>query len=228
MKNTSAAAAYKCYELVAANVLAGGRPPCWNPAGDKTNIANHLQTVWDRREIPKNRQYKVGVGGSESVMIFALWRHTVTETRSRDFSSTKIANNFKTMRDRREMPVCLYVYMSDVCLYVYLSICLYVYIYVCMYICLSACMSGCLHRCIYVCMSHCLYVCMYVCLSICRSVCLYDYMLYMPVRLSVLKSVSHSVCIFVCLYACLPVSLFVCLRPSVCLSAWLADRQTHI
>ena len=54
---------------------------------------------------------------------------------------------------------CIYIYMCDLIIYIYICMHVYIYIYISMYIYIYICI------CMYVCMHVCMYVCMYVCIG---------------------------------------------------------------
>ena len=70
------------------------------------------------------------------------------------------------------MCVHVCVYMSCVCMYVYMYVCACMYVHVCVYMYVCACM--CVHElCVHVCTCMCVHVCVYMYVSTCMCYCMW-------------------------------------------------------
>ena len=72
----------------------------------------------------------------------------------------------------KQIYVCMYMYVCNVCICVY--VCVYVFMYISMYVCMHVCMYMyiCVCMCVYICVSMSLCVCLYVCVSVFINICL--------------------------------------------------------
>jgi len=129
------------------------------------------------------------------------------------------------------MSVCLCLYLSGVCVYIFVFVRLYssvtfhmsgalwVYLVVCLFQCPTKCLLWSLCVCPTIYLSVCLHIYLSACLIFCLSVCP---SIYLSVYLSVCLPTGIFAYLTACLSICMSVCLFVCLF--VCQFVWLSSR----
>ena len=122
----------------------------------------------------------------------------------------EVSGDYSSFFDFPTLPVISFfiaMWISGVCMCMFVSVCIYVCIYVCMcmYVCVCMCMYVCMYVNMYVNMYVyvCEYVCVCMCICICMCICMCIYMyvyMYVHMYLYVYMYVYIYVCVYVCVY----------------------------